>query len=174
VATFVPTGYRYPFRTQTADRILIYMKPNSPATPYMVVGTIIVTPPAANAQLSSYIAVLKQKAAAIGADGVTSVEATPRTMTSAAGGCIGGSPYYSQSSSTAYDVKGDAFVWADSSSVVDTARLRPAQLDSVKRAHDPSPEGDLGPMNWGLVVGMLGGAALLIALLVILYTSAPG
>jgi hypothetical protein len=148
------------------------MKPNAPATPYRVVGTIIVTPPSANAAISSYIAVLKEKAAAIGADGVASVEATPRTMTNAVGGCISGTPYYSQRSSTAYDVKGDAFVWSDSLAVTDTVRLDLTQLDSLERSRHASNATTSGWTHSACLVGM--GVCLVAVVVVILNNVSVG
>jgi hypothetical protein len=137
------------------------MKPNAPATPYRVVGTIIVTPPSANAAISSYIAVLKEKAAA-----------TPRTMTNAVGGCISGTPYYSQRSSTAYDVKGDAFVWSDSLAVTDTVRLDLTQLDSLERSRHASNATTSGWTHSACLVGM--GVCLVAVVVVILNNVSVG
>ena len=184
VATFVAIGYRYPYRTIDTAAVVVYMKPNNPARPYRVVGSIVVAPPSndclqptsplLHGGMPDYITALKAKAAAVGVDGVTNVEAAPRTITSASGGCIYGMPYYSENSSTVYDVRGDAFVWAESAATPDTARLNVAWLDSMGRVceHQP-PAPDTGRhskaenyLRWGCMSGL---AVSLVAIIVMTF-----
>jgi hypothetical protein len=114
-ATFIPIGTPFATATRSPEQILIYMSPNQPDQPYKTVGSIMVTPPAdGGASMEAYLTRLRAKAVELGVDGVVNVEVKPRDRSEASGMCLYGMPYYSQSSYTVYDIKGDAFVWADS------------------------------------------------------------
>ncbi len=127
-----------------------------------MVGSVRVTARFGGAVIEDYIAALKNEAAAAGVDGVANVEAALYGAP-----CAWDCGYgYSEYGRTSHYVKGDAFVWAESTSTIDTARPDASERDSLKQAPARRTARNMNWQHWVQLAAMFGAALVFVVTII--------